>query len=147
MSLARRKQVLALALIGFSLWPLVQMELVRRFGISPWKLAGWGMYAAPRISPGIAILVQEGSEEPAPMRIVPPAVRVACENFAPRRLWLRNLAPPDAIGELVLAANPAYQKATIQILELRLDTETGMVRTEATTYQYDRHASGERRKP
>jgi len=126
--------------MGFSLWPLVQMELVRRFGISPWKLAGWGMYATPRISPGIAILVQQTTEEPAPMRVVPPEVRVACENFAPRRRWLRDLAPPDAIGKLVLATNPAYQRATIRILEPRLDTETGMVRTEEKAYHYDREA-------
>ena len=145
MNLARKKQVLTVALIGFSLWPLVQLELVRRFGISPWKLAGWGMYATPRISPGIAILVQEGTEEAAPMRVVPPEVRVACENFAPRRLWLRNLARPDAIGELVLATNPAYRRATIRIFELKLDTETGVVRTEEKAYHYDRRAIAARR--
>lgn len=145
MSLVRKKRALAAALIGFSLWPLVQMELVRRFRISPWKLAGWGMYATPRISPGIGILVQQGTEAPAPMQVVPPEVRVACEKFAPRRLWLRDLAPPDAIGQLVLASNPAYQRATIVIFEPRLDTETGMVRTEEKAYHYARRATDARR--
>jgi hypothetical protein len=123
-------------MIGFTLWPLVQMELVRRFEVSPWKLAGWGMYATPRIAPGIAILVQRGAEPPAPMAVVPSQVRVACENFAPRRLWLRDLAPPDRIGQLVLAASPDYRTAIVRIIQPVLDTETGMVRTDLKDYRY-----------
>lgn len=145
MNLVRKKQVLAAGLIGFSLWPLAQMELVRRFGISPWKLAGWGMYATPRITPGIAIYVQRANEAPAPMRVVPPEVSVACETFALKRLWLHDLAPPDAIGQLVLASSPDYHRATILILEPMLDTETGMVRTEEKAYHYDRRATDARR--
>lgn len=145
MSLVRKRQVLAAGLIGFSLWPLAQMELVRRFGISPWKLCGWGMYATPRIEPGIAIFVQQANEAPAPMRVVPPGVRIACEKFARRRLWLHDLAPPDAIGQLILENNPDYQSAVILILEPILDTETGIVRTEKKTYPYDRRATGARR--
>jgi hypothetical protein len=140
LNLVRKKQALAAGLIAFSLWPLVHLELVRRFGLSPWKLGGWGMYAAPRIAPGIAILVQRGDAAPAPMPIVPPAVLVACENFAPRRLWLRDLAPPDEIGRLVLASSPEYQSATVVILQPLLDTTSGMVRTEEKSYTYDRAA-------
>jgi hypothetical protein len=145
LTLVRKKQVLAAGLIGFTLWPLAQMELVRCFGICPWKLGGWGMYATPRISPGISILVQRGDEAPAPMAVVPPGVRVSCENFQTRRLWLRDLVPPDEIGRLVLASNRDYQRATILILQPVLDTTSGMVRTEEKAYHYDRRATDLRR--
>jgi hypothetical protein len=138
LKLARKKRVLIAGPIGFSLWPLVQMGLVHRFGISPWKLAGWGMYATPRIAPGIAVLVQRGDEEPSPMQVVPPEIVAASQNFAPRRLWLRNLAPPEEIGRLILASSPDYDRVTILILQPQLDTETGMVRTETEAYHYDR---------
>jgi hypothetical protein len=145
LTLARKKQLLAAGLIGFTLWPLAQMELVRRFGISPWKLCGWGMYATPRISPAIAILVQEGDEAPAPMRVVPPDLRVACEDFQPERLWLGDLAPPDEIGQLVLARGRDVQRATILILQPVLDSTSGMMRTEKKAYHYDHGSIDARR--
>lgn len=138
MSPGQRKQVLAAVLIVFTLWPLVQLALVQRFKISPWKLAGWGMYSTPRISPGIGILVQRGDEKPAPMAAVPHHVRAACEHFSSRRLWLRHLAPPDAIGKMVLASDPGYRRATIFLFEPVLDTRTGMVRSEESQYHYTR---------
>lgn len=140
MSLARKKQILAAALVGFTLWPLVQMELVRRFRISPWKLAGWGMYAAPRIAPGIAIFVQRSDEPPIPVPAVPPQLRKASESFSTRRLWLSDLASPDAIGAIVLASNPDYRTAIVRIIQPMLDTSTGMVRTEEKDYRYVRPA-------
>lgn len=138
MTATRKRQVLTAGLIAFALWPLVQIALVHRFGVSPWKLAGWGMYSTPRIAPGIGVLVQRGEEEPAPMTDVPADVLTACAEYAPKRLWLRDLAPPDAIGALILARLPAYERVTITIYQPVLDTETGMVRTEAETYSYQR---------
>lgn len=138
MTLARKQQVLTAGLIGFTLWPLAQMELVHRFGISPWKLAGWGMYATPRISPGLAILVQEGDQPPAPMPTVPPEVRVACQRLQRKRLWLRDLAPPDEVGRLVLASKREYRRVTVILLQPVLDTTSGMVRTEEKAYDYNR---------
>jgi hypothetical protein len=138
LSLARKKQILTAALIVFTLWPLVHMELVRRYRISPWKLAGWGMYSMPRITPGIGILVQRGNEAPAPMPSVPPEVLTACDMFSSRRLWLHYLAKPDTIGALVLATHPDYRRVTIFTVEPVLDPTTGMVRTEQTDYHYQR---------
>jgi hypothetical protein len=138
LTLARKQQILTAGLVGFTLWPLAQMELVRRFGISPWKVAGWGMYATPRISPGIAILVQEGDQPPAPMGVLPPEVVVACQRLQSKRLWLRDLAPPDEIGRLVLAGRRGYRRVTVIIQQPILDTTSGMVRTEERAYNYDR---------
>lgn len=145
MKLLLKKRVLAAGLIGFSLWPLAQLELVRRFRISPWKLAGWGMYSTPRISPGLGVLVERANEAPSPMRVVPPEVRAAGENFVSRRLWLGDLAPPDAFAAVVLASSPDYDRATIQIIETRLDIESGMVRAVEKRYRYERGAGASRR--
>ena len=138
MTLGLKKAVLAAGLVAFTLWPLAQMELVRRFGISPWKLCGWGMYATPRIAPAIAILVQHGDEAPAPMRVVPADIREACEEFQPRRLWLGDLATPDEIGEMVLASNPEFRSATVRVLLPVLDTQSGMMRTKEKAYRFER---------
>ena len=137
MTLARKKQLLAAALLAFSLWPLAQMGLVHRYGISPWKLAGWGMYSTPRISPGIAVLVQRGDEEPSPLEVVTPEIRLACESFQTKRLWLGDLAPPGEIGRAVLASSRDYTRATIRILQPVLDPTSGVVRTEETVYRYE----------
>ena len=138
MTFALKKRVVTTALIGFSLWPLAQIELVHRFAISPWKLCGWGMYATPRISPSIAILVQQGDEAPAPMRVVPPDLRAASEDFQFRRLWLGDLAAPDEIGKMVLASDSKYRSAAIFIIQPVLDTSSGIIRIERKAYGYDR---------
>jgi len=45
---AWKSRIVHLGLALVAVWPLVHMTLVRRFDVSPWKLAGWGMYATPR---------------------------------------------------------------------------------------------------
>ena len=37
------------ALAVFTLWPAVQIGLSFAYDVNPWKLASWGMYAAPQI--------------------------------------------------------------------------------------------------
>mgnify|MGYP001616078877 CR=1 FL=1 len=48
MSAHAKTTVVAGALAALTLWPLVHLWLVARYDVSPWKLAGWGMYSAPR---------------------------------------------------------------------------------------------------
>ena len=39
-----RHKVVGLLLAVLIIWPLVQQQLVLRYRVSPWKLAGWAMY-------------------------------------------------------------------------------------------------------
>ena len=54
MSRVKRTFVLAL-LIAFTLWPAVHLTLVRVYGVNPWKLGGWGMYAVPQLQPSVRV--------------------------------------------------------------------------------------------
>jgi len=133
---AQKRRLLRAVLILFSLWPLVQMGLVARYGISPWKLAGWGMYSTPRIMPGVGILVRKNDgDAPAPLRAISQRVRNEAEDFGNRRLWLGTLARPDKLARAVLAEAP-YREVTVLVLQPVLDVGTGMVRTEETRYEY-----------
>ena len=44
--LVERARLILLML--FLIWPLVQIGLSKSTGMSPWRLFGWGMYAAPQ---------------------------------------------------------------------------------------------------
>ena len=35
--------------VVMTIWPLAHIGLVFAYDVSPWKLAGWGMYSAPRM--------------------------------------------------------------------------------------------------
>ena len=43
------------ALLALTFWPVVQIGLVFTLDVSPWKLGGWGMYAAPIKVPYLAL--------------------------------------------------------------------------------------------
>ena len=44
-----RHAAIRAALVAFTVWPAVHIGLVKAYGITPWKLAGWGMYSAPQL--------------------------------------------------------------------------------------------------
>ena len=59
MTTAAKARVVRAALVLLALWPVVQHALVRGTEVSPWKLAGWGMYAAPQDNVGVVVLVED----------------------------------------------------------------------------------------
>jgi hypothetical protein len=72
--------------LGFYLaWPPVHAVLARHLRVSPWKLAGWGMYSAQK--PHVQIVVPGG--ELTPLRGSIPA-RVLMEFGACRIAWVRD---------------------------------------------------------
>src|SRR5262249_39698209 len=48
LSIAAKTKMVVAGLAALTLWPLMQLAICARWDASPWKLAGWGMYATPR---------------------------------------------------------------------------------------------------
>jgi hypothetical protein len=116
-------------LVLLTVWPLVHIVLVYAYDLSPWKLAGWGMYSAPRMDSygmeiyggpaGTAVLEQitAPSEE----------LRVEANAFLESFRWLRRLASPEALARAVWNDQPGWERVRIVVHETEVDRTTGMI--------------------
>ena len=132
-----------IALAFCALWPAVQMALVARYGVNPWKLAGWGMYAAPQLTPLVSVecLTPDTVGRYELLTVQPEWERELAE-FVQRRRGLGRLARPDRLGRRLLEVNPAVTGVEITVEQPVLDRRTGMIEGQTSTYRYDRVATG-----
>jgi hypothetical protein len=116
------------ALVALTLWPLVHLWLVARYDVSPWKLAGWGMYSAPRSrSLGMEIF---GRRPDGPLdHFTQPSsdVRALASVYLERHRWLRKLVRPTALADAVAAARPEWNEVKIVVFEPALDRTSAMI--------------------
>ena len=138
MTTATKARVVTAGLILFTLWPVVHMVLVARYDLSPWKLAGWGMYAAPRPNyrgMGIYGYGPDGVRR----RLSAPTAEIADEagRFLERYRWLRQLTAPDTLAARVRARHPEWTRLEIVVYRTHVDPDTGMVVMKEYTYDYD----------
>jgi hypothetical protein len=127
----------ALALL--TLWPLVQMGLVARFEVSPWKLAGWGMYATPRFDlVGMEVYGRAPGGPEQQLTAPTPALRAQASAFLESYRWLRDLAPHARFAREVLDANPQWEAVRLVLFRPTLDARTGMVEMIRTEYAHRR---------
>jgi hypothetical protein len=134
-----RHWVLGLLMATLTVWPLVQIGLTFRYDLSPWKLAGWGMYAQPRLGASLDVFAREhvdGVAEPLPP--VEHGVLVEADRFLQDWRWLRRLVRPDGFARAVFDAFPNYQALQIVVHQQVLDRETGIIVTEPVRFDYVR---------
>lgn len=138
MSLAGKRRVLHVGLVLFTLWPLVHIYLVMHFGLSAWKLAGWGMYATPRPSfSGIAVMGRRpGSNRFEDVRSVPPNWQAEASHFLDRQRWLGRLIRPNQLARSFKEQMPEFADLRIIVYTPTLDRHTGMIVTTPTAYDY-----------
>jgi hypothetical protein len=124
-----RARIVYAGLALFTLWPAVHIGLVERYDLSPWKLAGWGMYSTPRFDLAGMEVYGRGSqnEEFEKLTVPTPELREEATRFLERYRWLRRLARPDAFVRLVKEQNPAWREVRVVIYQPTLDRESGMV--------------------
>ncbi|MCC6766888.1 MAG: hypothetical protein IT293_19705 [Deltaproteobacteria bacterium] len=136
--------ILGAALVALTLWPLAHIGLVRRYDVNPWKLAGWGMYSAPRSrSLGMEVFGRPRGGGPlAHMAEPPPTVRDEASRYLERHRWLRRLARPAALAAAVAAAEPGWDEITIAVFEPELDRTSGMIVLRALVHRYTRDVRG-----
>jgi len=130
MDAVAKGRVVRTALLAFALWPLVQMTLVWRYDVSPWKLAGWGMYAAPRFGlVGMEVYGRAGANDPWQQLATPSLeARAAAHAFLERHRWLRRLASSRELVGLVRAQHPEWSQVRVDVAYPELDRTSGYVR-------------------
>lgn len=129
MTIERKTRLVVVGLTVLTLWPLVHVALCVRYDVSPWKLAGWGMYATPRPrtigmevhgrAPGETTFTQLGGPSPA--------LQAEGASFLERWRWLGRLAPLDGFAAAVFAERPTWTELRIELYRSHLDAATGMV--------------------
>jgi hypothetical protein len=136
-------RVLYAGLLVLALWPLVQIGLVLRFDVSPWKLAGWGMYAEPRFGlVGMEIYGRVSANEAYDQLSSPGApLRSAAADYLERYKWLRRLAPPDPLAARVFEAYPQWNELRIVVSRPNLNRETAMIELVSSEHRYSRTIS------
>jgi hypothetical protein len=142
LSIAAKTKMVVAGLAALTLWPLVHLAICARWDASPWKLAGWGMYATPRPrtlgmevyggSPGGGAFVQ--------LTAPTPPLRVEGAAFLERWRWLGGLAHPDAFARLVFETRPDWSRLRIELYRSHLDAATGMVSLRRDDRYYERAA-------
>jgi hypothetical protein len=132
--------VVATALAALTLWPLVHLWLVARYDVSPWKLAGWGMYSAPRSrSLGMEVFGRAPGGGPLEHLSQPsPDVRALAGVYLERHRWLRMLARPTALAEAVAAARSGWDEVKIAVFEPDLDRASAMVVMKVRVHRFVR---------
>jgi hypothetical protein len=120
-------------------WPLVQIALVRAYDVNPWKLAGWGMYAAPQLDPIVHLECLTPDEVGRyELGTVLPDWEREFDDFVRRRRGLGRLVRPDALGLKLLELYPAILGVEITVERPWLNRRTGMIESRSTTYRYGR---------
>ncbi len=126
-------------LVALTAWPAVHIGVVKARDLNPWKLAGWGMYAAPQLPPYARVFCLTSDEVGVyELSTVPPEVTPVLESFMERRRVLRKLVQPHALAEALLDAYSAIDGVRIEVVQPVLDTESGMIEERAVTYEYVR---------
>jgi hypothetical protein len=127
------------ALIVFALWPAAHIGLVKAWNVNPWKLAGWGMYAAPQIPAELRITsFTAGEAEASPLLELPAELEATQYAFLRARLGLGDLARPAKLARALLEHDSTLAGVSIEVVQPVLNPGTGIVEERRTTYAYRR---------
>lgn len=139
MTTATKRRLVHAALAAFTLWPALQIALVKTQGLSSWKLAGWGMYATPQRQPGLVVrgITREGQRVPLAQPLAP-ALREELARFQRWRSALGRLFEPTRLARAILASEPELARVELEVIELHLDPKTAMLVARRSTHRYER---------
>lgn len=129
MTLRWKWRLVHAGLVLLTLWPLAQIGLALRYDLSPWKLFGFGMYAAPRFGMlGMEIYGRrqaDGSEE---QLVAPtPELQALAGRYLESYRWLGRLASAEELAQAALAFRSDWDQVRIVVFRPRLDPSTGLV--------------------
>ena len=134
------KRNVAVSLLLFALlWPFAQRTLVARFGMDPWKLAGFAMYAAPSLPVLVAVFVPlDGRLVLVDEATLPDPVRARLDRFRVERLALGRLREPEDVARALLAARPDASGVMIVVQRTDLDRHSARTVSAEEIFSYDR---------
>jgi hypothetical protein len=138
-----RHNVVGLLLAVFIIWPLVQQQLVLRYRVSPWKLAGWGMYTTVMPRGNMALIGIDASGRRVPLDPRSSADLLATRsNFMSVRLMLGLFADPLPVARAMAEAHPVYQKWEITVNEVGLSQRGWLETIHQTVYSFKMTSTG-----
>jgi hypothetical protein len=136
---AAKQRAVHAALAVFTFWPACQLALSLQFGVSSWKLGGFGMYATPQRQPGLVArgFTAEGLAHPL-RQPYPDALRNELARFQRWRSALGGLHPPERLARAILDAHPEFARVELELSELRLDRATAVLVDDRSRHSYAR---------
>lgn len=136
--MVKRNAVAALLLFAL-LWPFAQRALVARFGLDPWKFAGFAMYAAPSLPVLVAVFVpRDGRLVLVDEATLPEPVRARLDRFRVERLALGRLREPEDVARALLDARPDASGVMIVVQRTDLDRHSARTVSAEEIFSYDR---------
>ena len=129
MNIRQKTRIVHAGLVVLALWPIVHLGLAWRYDISPWKMAGWGMYSTPRFAMiGMELYGSDRASGRWQILTAPsPELRGVASAFLERHRWLRRLASEDDLVAAVGRAYPEWDALRIEVTYPHIDLGTGMV--------------------
>lgn len=140
MGVATKTRVVHAVLVVALLWPLAQMALAFGWGVSSWKLAGWGMYATPRFGMlGMEVYGRPADGGSEVQLLDPgPAVRNEATALLESYRWLGTLAPHRRFVGALFAEHPDWAGVRIVVSRPVMDARTGMIELRHAEYAHPR---------
>lgn len=129
MTFTAKKRLVYTVLALLTVWPGVQIWLAKAYGVSPWKLGAWGMYAAPRPKyVGMELYYRDkGTDAFQQLRAPTDTDRAVANAFLERYRWLGRLAFPEAFLRAMLGMHPEWEALRVELSQPMLERETGMM--------------------
>jgi hypothetical protein len=137
------------ALAAFTIWPLIQLVLVARFDVSPWKLCGWGMYSTPRLDTVEMEVYGRVAATGRVVQLFTPSAPLLDEahRFLESYRWLRSLAPQASLVRTAFADHPAWDEVRLVLLRAGMDRSSGMIEPVRVEYVHTRPVMDTSRAP
>ena len=131
-------RIVAAMLTAFTVWPLVHYQLVRRYGLDPWKFAGWAMYTSPTYMPKVEIFeLRDGVRVKIPLIGARLAAAAAThERFRTEALRWGSLASTDALASQVRVGLATREPIEIVITRFFVDRESDRVSATRDSFFY-----------
>jgi hypothetical protein len=131
------RKCVGVLLILYFLWPLVHQQLVFRYRVDPWKLAGWAMYSAPSARVRVTLVGQDGSDRRARIDPRKPAgLERAVEDFVARRHTLGLFIEPEGIARKLVEIHPDHRQWTVVVDQIGLNSENLLAVIHRSVYRY-----------
>lgn len=124
-------------LVLYLLWPLVHQQLVFRYRIDPWKLAGWAMYSAPSPRVRVTLVGLDAAEQRARIDPRTPAgLARTVEDFAARRRTLGLFIEPEGIARKLVEIYPDHRQWTVVVDQVGLNADNSFAVIHRSVYGY-----------
>lgn len=118
-----KRRILIAMLVSLALWPIVQIALVRRYGVDPWELYGWGMYTRPHLDADVRAFALPDGRSLVLAREELDAIRA----FELAWRHLGRLASPSAAAARILGRRPDLEGVRLVGTKLELDPATDRI--------------------